>query len=193
MFSNTPDLAMLMMSKTAITNALIFDGYSLLRNHTLAIENDLIIGLSSLEDVFGAKVIDGAGPTLLPGLLDTHVHLSIDPDDSARLPLQSAKAGITTALDMGFLPALVRDNLRAQCGIADFRSAGNFANSMGSIHSRFPHVTTANIVDTPELAINFVEERIAEGAGYIKIFADVPGQSQEVVNVLAAEARNMGN
>ena len=86
-FLNTLDLAVLITSKIAITNALTFDGYSLLRNHTFAIKNDLIVGLSSLEDVFGAKVIDGAGQTLLPGLLDAHVHLSIDPDDSARLLL----------------------------------------------------------------------------------------------------------
>jgi len=165
------------MSKTTITNALNFDGSSLLRNHTLVIENDFITGLSSSEDVFSAKVIDGTSQTLLPGLIDAHVHLSIDPDESARLLLQLAKASVTTALDMGRLPASVRGILRAQCGIADFRSAGNFATSTGSIHSGFPHVTTANLVDTPELAIKFVEGRIAEGADYIKIVADVPGLS----------------
>lgn len=38
---------------------------------------------------------------------------------------------------------------------------------------------------TPESARRFVEDRIAEGADYIKIVCDVPGPSQEIVNALA--------
>lgn len=48
------------------------------------------------------------------------------------------------------------------------------------------------MVDSPELAVKFVEDRIEEGADYIKIIADIPGPSQEIVNVLAAEARKRG-
>jgi hypothetical protein len=91
---------------------------------------------------------------------------------------QLAKAGVTTALDMGLLPGPVRDRLHSYTGIAELRFAGNFATSTGSTHSRFKHCTPASLVDTPESAVRFVEDRIAEGVDYIKIVCDVPGPSQ---------------
>lgn len=180
------------MAKVTITKALVFDGHSLHRDLAVTIENGLISNVSNSADTYNANVIDGIGLTLLPGLIDCHVHLANDVEKTSHLLLQLAKAGVTTALDMGHLPGPLRDSLRGRTGIADVRFAGTFATSTGSIHSRFPGVTQTNLIDDPQAAVHFVEDRIAEGADYIKIIADVPGPSQEVVNVLAAEARKRG-
>lgn len=48
----------------------------------------------------GAKVVDLDGRTILPGLIDAHVHLTLagDPDSNA---LATLKAGFTTVVDLG--------------------------------------------------------------------------------------------
>lgn len=129
------------MANTAITNAHVFDGHSLHENITVVIENGLIASVGPTVDTSNADAIDGTGLTLLPGFIDAHVHLDNTPEGSLRLLLQLAKAGVTTALDMGVLDRQVRESFRAHSGIADVRSAGNFATSTGSIHSRFKLAT----------------------------------------------------
>ncbi|MGI9241191.1 MAG: metal-dependent hydrolase family protein, partial [Verrucomicrobiales bacterium] len=66
-------------SYTHITNVSIFDG---LNEKTT--EGSVLIGDNLIKEVGaavktpeGATVIDGAGMTLIPGLIDAHVHLSI--------------------------------------------------------------------------------------------------------------------
>ena len=73
--------------------------------------------------------------------------------------------------------------------MADVRFTETFATSTGSIHSRFPGVSKASLIDNPQAAFRFVEDKVAEGVDYIQIVADVPGMSQEVVNTLVIEAR----
>ncbi|KAF4631005.1 hypothetical protein G7Y89_g7130 [Cudoniella acicularis] len=182
------------MDTTAIINALVFDGHSLHKNLILTIENGLISGISSVVDTTNAKVIDGSGLTLLPGFIDAHVHLdpNPDPEKTRLLLLQMAKAGVTTALDMGYISVPVRESIPSNSGVTDVRFAGTFATSTGSQHSQFPMTPQASLVDNSELAVRFVEDRISEGASYIKIVADVPGPSQEVINTLVAESRKHG-
>ncbi len=61
-----------------ITNVNIFDGTNdtLSKNMNVLIENNLIKRISSQPIVTGnnEQVIDGRGLTLMPGLLDSHVH-----------------------------------------------------------------------------------------------------------------------
>lgn len=69
-------------SQTYITNVNIFDGLNekLKQNHNILIEGNLIKSISSdnISDVnSNATRIDGGGRTLIPGLIDTHSHLSI--------------------------------------------------------------------------------------------------------------------
>ncbi|KUJ12636.1 hydrolase [Mollisia scopiformis] len=178
--------------KTVIINGLVFDGHELHQNLAVAIENGVISNLGNVPDTSYTTIIDATGQTLLPGLIDAHVHLTADLENTCHLLTQMARAGITTALDMGYLPKPIRDAVRDQPGMTDIRAAGNYATSTGSTHSRFPHISKESLVDSSELAISFVQTRIAEDAEYIKIVADIPGPSQEVVDTLAAEARKAG-
>jgi imidazolonepropionase-like amidohydrolase len=177
-------------STSTITNVRIFDGDTVTENQTVVFN---IRGEG--DDCQKNALLNGAGMTLLPGLIDAHVHLpdpTVDTDEltqhSISLLEHMAKFGITTALDMGFMPKSLRDSLRDRTALTDIRFAGNFATSTGSLHCKLLMTSAANIVDTTEDAVHFVQARVAEEADYIKIIADVPGPSQDVVNTLASEA-----
>jgi hypothetical protein len=159
------------------------------RRKSVTIENGLISSINSSADTSNATIIDGRGQSLLPGFIDAHVHLDNDAEIAARLLSQLAKAGVTTALDMGYFSGAVRNGLTNHPGIAELHIAGNFASATGSLHNR---ITKASLIDSPESAVRFVEDRVAEGADYIKIVADMLGPSQEVIDTLVREARGMG-
>jgi len=62
-----------------ITNVMVFDGVSeKLADRDVLIENNLISRVGQdLQAPPGATVIDGGGRTLMPGLMDAHVHLAL--------------------------------------------------------------------------------------------------------------------
>ena len=185
-----------MPKKTTISNVHLFDGVSLYPDlQTVTLENGLITRIKPAEK---AEVIDGSDQTLMPGLIDCHVHLPGFPKDheSTVKRLQSlACSGVTTALDMGWMTATEVKELRegVKQPVTDIRFAGLFATASGSTHSRMPvpH-STGYLVDSEEDAIRFVKDRVEEGADYVKIIADVPGPSQAVINKLVSEAHKAG-
>jgi imidazolonepropionase-like amidohydrolase len=168
--------------KTALTNVRVFDGGALTEPVTIVID-DAVIG----TDPAGAEVIDANGGVLLPGLIDAHVHLH----DAQTLD-QLCAHGVTTALDMACWPTAKVDGLRGQVGRTDIRSAGTPATTSGSRHSCIPSFPAAGLVDSPDVASQFVAERITEGSDYIKIIADIPGPDQATMDALVAAAHQRG-
>lgn len=69
------------MTLTAITGAQIFDGEKATGVQTVVVDGGRIarVGGDAPRD---SEIVDGAGATLLPGLIDAHVH-------SARVPWRS--------------------------------------------------------------------------------------------------------
>lgn len=67
------------------TNVKVWDGYAseLTGLTTVLIKGDLIAGIG-IDEVEGARVIDGGGRTLMPGLIDAHVHINYQFLDSTR-------------------------------------------------------------------------------------------------------------
>ena len=139
------------------------------------------------DDSAGARIIDAGGATLLPGLIDAHVHLLME----GHLQ-QLADFGVTTALDMGAWPPSMVDSLRNRTGMADIRSAGIPATTAGSSHSHLPGWPAEEMVDGPARAAQFVTDRIAEGADYIKLIVDIPGPDQEILDALVAASHRHG-
>jgi len=151
---------------TAIVNARVFDG-TRLRDWTSVrfaggIITDCATGPTARD---GDEVIDAEGGTILPGLIDSHIHLV--PGALA----QGLAFGVTTALDM-FSQASVMAAAKQQAGarpdVADVRSAGIGATAPGGhpsmMYAPFPTLTR------PEQAGQFVADRVAEGSDYLKIF-----------------------
>jgi predicted amidohydrolase len=88
------------MSATLISNARIFNGVSVVTEsgHVL-IESGRISRISLREPLStpeGCAVVDATGCTLLPGLIDAHVHVYQD----VNLLETAIQYGITTVLDM---------------------------------------------------------------------------------------------
>ena len=164
--------------RIAITNVRVFDGQRLGEPSTVVVDGGLIG-----EDARGAKVVDGGGGVLLPGLIDAHVHLHTEHE--LRL---MAEYGITTALDMATWPHSKLKALRGRVGMTDVRSPGTPATSPGSLHSVLLPIPRDELVAGPKDAARFVENRVSEGADYIKVVADIPGPDQETLNALVAAA-----
>ncbi|AHH18576.1 putative amidohydrolase [Nocardia nova SH22a] len=178
----TEDTAATGREKVALTNVRIFDGTVLRSPSTVVIDGDTIGA-----DPGGARVIDCAAMILLPGLIDAHVHVE-DLGNLTRL----TDFGVTTALDMAAWPRERIDALRHRPGRTDIRTAGIPATAPGSAHSALPGFPAAGVLSGPEGAEQFVEDRIAEGADYIKLVADIPGPDQATLDALVVAARGHG-
>lgn len=188
------------MKKTAIINVHVFDGHRGLDDlSTVTISGPLIVDVSPYnpENTLSPDIdiIDGAGCTLLPGLIDSHVHVD-KPEQLDDL----ASAGVTTALDMASFPhsltMAIRDASLATAPDGSprpaFLTAGLFATAPGSMHSKLVGGLPAACLSSPEEARNFVAKRVEEGSDYIKVVTDIPGPSQDVLDALVAAARTSG-
>ena len=105
----------------AIRNVTVIDGTgrSAVRHRTVLIDNDRIVAVGGTRLPIGkAKVIDGRGKYLIPGMIDTHIHLrDTGPDGKKRsMDVAAAQAtlagflalGFTTVADLGNLPGTVQ-------------------------------------------------------------------------------------
>jgi imidazolonepropionase-like amidohydrolase len=164
--------------KIAITNVRVFDGQHITEPSTVVIDGGLIG-----EDAEGAKVIDGGGGVLLPGLIDAHVHLQTEHELRVM-----AEYGVTSALDMATWPYSKLKALRGRVGMTDIRSPGLPATSPGSLHSVLLPIPKEDLVAGPEDAARFIANRMSESVDYIKVVADVPGPDQDTLNALDAAA-----
>ncbi len=153
----------------AITNARIFDGTQLLpKKGTVVVRDGKIIAAGPEAKIpEGATLIDAAGGTLLPGLIDSHTHVF----DNA---LERALVfGVTTELDMFTSPDLGKQMRAEQAqpggapGRADLFSAGFLATAPGGHGTEYG--LPVPTLTKPEEAQAWVDARIAEGSDYIKI------------------------
>ncbi len=177
---------------TTIVNAKVFDGTRSQDWTSIRFSDGLITTCSAASAAQqGDEVIDAGGGTVLPGLIDAHVHLV--PGALA----QSLTFGVTTVLDMFSKPDLVA-RAKAQAGsrpdVADVRSSGVGATAPDGhpslIYAPFPTLTAADQAD------QFVAERIAEGSDYLKIFSGIrglwPSLDFETIQALVIAAHTRG-
>jgi imidazolonepropionase-like amidohydrolase len=178
---------------TAITNVRVFDGERLGEPTTVVIDDGLLSGGGPADGGRSGDVVDGAGGTLLPGLIDTHVHA----DKMSQLEA-SASWGITTMLDMGNKDLANLEKLKKRPGLPTLKSAGNPASAPGSVFVRKMGFGVSTTVTGPDDAARFVAERQAEGSDYIKILVEdpkIPGTKAlgaETVAALVVAAHEAG-
>jgi imidazolonepropionase-like amidohydrolase len=157
---------------TTVADVAVFDGTDLLDGrYDVSFGQSAITGISPVGEALPAgPTVDGAGATLLPGLIDAHVHFR-GPDELSTL----AQFGVTTALDMGTWPPDLVASLRTAGRGTDIRSSGAPLAGVGGPHSRIPGFPAESLVATPEQARRRVAERVAEGVDYLKLILERPG------------------
>lgn len=187
---------MTMTAPLVFANVRLFDGERVITATNVIVEDGLItvVGMD-VEQPADAHVIDGAGKTLLPGLIDAHTHV-FSPDALH----QALVFGVTTELDM-FMDEQLAAQLRqaqAETGAvdrADLFSAGTLATAPGGHGTQFG--LTIPTLTGPDEAEAFVADRIAAGSDYIKIIIedgqeielDLPTLDQATVTALVEAAQ----
>ena len=171
------------MTTTAIVGARVFDGEKILDTDTVLIENDIITATSGPVPA-DARIVDGTGATLLPGLIDAHVHTS---KESLALAL---RFGVTTHLEMqGAHTRFRRADITDDDTLADVRSAGFGLTPPGGHPAElFPEgyrpgpppgapapsgpPPASGHATTPAEAEAAVANLVADGSDYIKFMID---------------------
>jgi imidazolonepropionase-like amidohydrolase len=153
-----------MSEAIAITHVKVFDGTSLSAERTVVIDNGIISDATTAH-----KTVDGQHGTLLPGFIDSHIHLM----NLSELE-QGTRWGCTTMLDMGSPTMRLTDSLRHHKGLADIFGSGNPASAPGGIQTTRMGFPASSAVTGPTDAARFVAERVSEGADYIKIIVEDP-------------------
>jgi imidazolonepropionase-like amidohydrolase len=187
---------------TAITNARVFDGENAIGIQAVVIDGARIRAVGG-DVPAGAAVIDALGATLLPGLIDSHVHTDMD-------GLRDAlKFGVTTELEMmGRWSSKQRREISERDDIADLRSPGmgvtpkgghptQYMSSSNNLLMRLVMPWIFPFTQTPDEAVRFVDRQIAGGADYIKVFIEdgscvgypgLPTPSDETLRAAVGEA-----
>ena len=159
----------------AIINARVFDGEQAIDDQIVVISGARIQAVGGVVPD-GAAVMDARGATLLPGLIDSHVHTDMD-------GLRDAlKFGVTTELEMmGRWSAKQRKEISERSDVADVRSPGMGVTPKGGHPTQYMS-SSSNLllrlfyrypfVQTPDEAVKFVAKQVAGGADYIKVFIE---------------------
>ena len=146
-----------------VQNVRLFDGAQVLERTDVLISNGVVKKIGEIGDEFDGAIIDGTDKTIIPGMVNCHVH--------AWLPyhLENAlEAGVFAVLDMhtSIHPDSLK-KLKLHDGYARFLSTGYAATVPGGHGTQYGYsVPTINEDRSPE---QFVNESVSRGSDYIKI------------------------
>jgi imidazolonepropionase-like amidohydrolase len=167
--------------KTVLTNVRVFDGWSIGEPSTVAIDGDSItFDVGDIE-----HTIDGEGGILLPGLIDSHVHLS----SLASLETMSSY-GVTTVMNMGCMNYTLCSAFRDQVGLTSFFSGGESAVAPNSTHATL--FGPQGSVYSSSQASQFVAHVFGNGSDYMKLIAEPNGFDQNIHDALVSATHALG-
>ena len=151
---------------TLIHDVRVFDGKAVHERRSVLFENGVIVDADFRGAApAGSRVVEGAGRTLLPGLIDAHTHAFAFQE----LPVLF---GVTTQIDMftdiGMMKTAKDEMAQGRRhDHADLFSAGTLATVPNGHGTQFGIAIPT--ITKPEQAQAFVDARIAEGSDFIKI------------------------
>jgi imidazolonepropionase-like amidohydrolase len=163
----------------AIRDVRVFDGDKTIAKTNVVVRDGRIVSVGGEAVPQGLEIVDGKGKTLLPGLIDSHVHVFPGAEADA------LRFGVTTELDMFSMRAQFpawkaqRDSL-AMTAEADTWSAGIGVTAPGGHPTEMVPPGAVPTLAPGDDARAFVDKRVAEGSDYIKIIledlAEYPGR-----------------
>ena len=154
-------------ARFAIRDVRVFDGEAFIERATVRVRDGRIEAVGEDLDVpTGWDVVDGGGRTLLPGLIDAHVHTWGEARRDA------LRFGVTTQIDMFSdhrqLAAAKAERVDLhRHDQADLWSAGTLATAAGGHGTQFGLAVPT--LSAPAEAPAWVAARAAEGSDFIKI------------------------
>lgn len=176
-----------------IQNVKLFDGDKIISTATVLVQDDKVARIITTKTNFvGDNVINGDGQTLIPGLIDAHVHAW----DIAHTST-AAKAGVLTVLDqlnnqpnsLKFLKGLGN----SESPNSEFYSAGYAVTVPRGHGTQFgPAPSVSSIEEVP----GFIKERVESGSDWIKIIIEKGTLDQEfptLSNEMVAKAIECSN
>ena len=151
---------------------IVGDGSPAIENATLVVDGGAFVAVGAAGTVTmpaGATHIDLAGATVMPTLIDTHVHLSRERDALIEDLSRRATFGVSAAMSLGQDEGEAVYQVRAenQPGIAVYRTAGRGITAPEPGRTEIPHWITS--VDEARAA---VQAEAALGVDIIKIWVD---------------------
>ncbi len=196
--------------QVALVGGMLLDGYEgpVIHNAAIVIEGDRIVTVGPADQVeipSNARVIDTRGMTMLPGLIDLHVHTMFlghgeysewfpffTPDKQAMMEIaakQLLMAGVTTAVDLGAPLEIVslRDRIaRGEVPGPRMLVSGPWiaGRRWGGYPEYFQHV-----VSTPEQAAQRTQELADAGVDVIKTWS---GMSETLMRAVVEVAHARG-
>jgi imidazolonepropionase-like amidohydrolase len=195
-------------SPYVIRDVRLFDGETVAERQTVVISRGTIaaVGGSTVAVPAAAQEIAGEGRTLLPGLMDAHIHLPIAfPAEALR---QTLAFGVTTAVVMWAGQSTVSRVKEFEAAdrpdMAAVLNAGTGATAPGGHPTQMDGGARAHLIPTltaPGEADAFVAARLAEGSDFIKIVYDdtsdafgqtLPTLNEETVAALVMSAHARG-
>jgi imidazolonepropionase-like amidohydrolase len=170
----------------AIMNGALWDGSQLIADGVVILRGNRIeaAGPAGTTPIpADARIVDAGGGTILPGLIDGHVHNAAEPEIRRKF----LEAGVTSVCDTGAGAVQLRQYQNPQEGLPAARAyfAGPFLSAPGG----YPADTDDSArlgVGTPEEARQAVQQLAAGGADFIKVALD-DGRSDEPLPVLSTE------
>ncbi len=184
----------------AITNATLIDGTGAdpARSATIVIEGDRIERCGpGIEPPRGAEVIDVGGRTVMPGLIDAHVHfmsrpasmqeraltsLSLSLFIAARHARETLEAGVTTVRDAGGSPQGLKSAIdqglirgpRMRIAVGALSQTGGHGDGTMPVGFRMRNQAPEwpeTLVDGPEEVRKATRALLRAGADFIKLHA----------------------
>jgi imidazolonepropionase-like amidohydrolase len=188
---------------TALRAARLFDGDTLVANPTVVLDGAHVVAVGA--DVPGAEVVQLGDVTLLPGLVDPHVHLAFDASadpvgalaartgadvlaQMTEAAVATLRCGVTTVRDLGDRDYLSLE-LRGRTDLPTILASGPPITTEGG-HCHF----LGGGVGPSEAAVRAaVRDRVEHGCDVVKIMASggtlTPGSQQHVPQFSPAELR----
>jgi len=201
--SNAPDTTLYAGGALLDAEAARVDG------HALLVTGDRIARVAPIAefDGYSGARVDTGGMTLLPGLLDCHVHLCFGAEPDPRAAMDARLPGAVTLLALENAQASLRGGLTGlrDCGgkdylefpVRDACNSGRFSGPTIRCAGRMICMTgghghrTGRVADGPDEVVRAVREQIHAGSDLVKIMATggvmTPGVNPEDAHYSAAE------
>ena len=178
--------------KTIINNVQLFDGIGMTTPKTIILNNGIITYVGPDNGATAEVQVNGKGKFLVPGLIDSHCHVST-PENLDTM----ASYGVTTAINMACYNYDMCTALMEMNGTTSMITASRPAVGTGSPHSKLGNasITGVDTLDNDTNTAQWVQQyAFPPGApsAFLKATAEPGGPDQEILTGVVSAARQLG-